>query len=75
MKRFLFLVDGLDTVIYLFNYRIFVQGYFLLRFLASQIGEQQFLAFLRSFVKRYHGHLVLSQVGLRKKNPAFRWVK
>uniref|UniRef100_H3DJQ5 Peptidase M1 membrane alanine aminopeptidase domain-containing protein n=1 Tax=Tetraodon nigroviridis TaxID=99883 RepID=H3DJQ5_TETNG len=39
----------------------YLKGYFLLRFLASQAGEQQFLAFLRSFVKRYHGHLVLSQ--------------
>lgn len=59
MPHFLFLVDGLCTVIV-----FVVQGYFLLTFLASQVGEQQFITFLRIFVKRYHGQLVLSQVGL-----------
>lgn len=42
----------------------FVQGYFLLRFLASQVGEQQFIEFFQLFVKKYHGHLILSQVRL-----------
>lgn len=40
----------------------FVQGYFLLRFLADQVGERQFIRFFRSFVEKYHGQLVLSQV-------------
>ncbi|KAM9392074.1 aminopeptidase O [Pholidichthys leucotaenia] len=39
----------------------YLKGYFLLRFLASQIGEQQFTGFCRRFVKKYHGQLVLSQ--------------
>lgn len=42
----------------------FAQGYFLLRFLASQVGEQQFIDFFRLFVKKYHGQLILSQVRL-----------
>nr|XP_020449400.1 aminopeptidase O isoform X2 [Monopterus albus] len=39
----------------------YLKGYFLLRFLASQVGEQQFIDFFRLFVKRYHGQLILSQ--------------
>lgn len=61
MPRVLFLFDGLCTVLFV------VQGYFLLRFLASQVGEQQFINFLRLFVKKYHGQLILSQVGLQYK--------
>lgn len=41
-----------------------VQGYFLLRFLAEHVGERQFVRFLGAFVKKHHGHLVLSQVSL-----------
>ncbi|XP_076747060.1 aminopeptidase O isoform X3 [Maylandia zebra] len=39
----------------------YLKGYFLLRFLASQVGEQQFIEFFQLFVKKYHGHLILSQ--------------
>uniref|UniRef100_A0A667XG04 Aminopeptidase O (putative) n=1 Tax=Myripristis murdjan TaxID=586833 RepID=A0A667XG04_9TELE len=40
----------------------YLKGYFLLRFLASQVGEQPFIDFFRLFVKKYHGQLILSQV-------------
>ncbi|XP_065806142.1 aminopeptidase O isoform X2 [Labrus bergylta] len=43
----------------------YLKGYFLLRFLASRVGEQQFVDFFRSFVKKYHGQLILSQDFLR----------
>ncbi|KAL7392022.1 hypothetical protein ABVT39_018349 [Epinephelus coioides] len=43
----------------------YLKGYFLLRFLASQVGEQQFINFFRLFVKQYHGQLILSQDFLR----------
>ncbi|XP_055368052.1 aminopeptidase O isoform X2 [Betta splendens] len=43
----------------------YLKGYFLLRFLACQVGEQPFIAFFRLFVKKYHGHLILSQDFLR----------
>uniref|UniRef100_UPI0037E730A6 aminopeptidase O n=1 Tax=Semicossyphus pulcher TaxID=241346 RepID=UPI0037E730A6 len=43
----------------------YLKGYFLLRFLASQVGEQQFINFFRLFVKKYHGQLILSQDFLR----------
>ncbi|XP_054466657.1 aminopeptidase O isoform X2 [Anoplopoma fimbria] len=39
----------------------YLKGYFLLRFLASQVGEKQFTDFFRVFVKKYHGQLILSQ--------------
>ncbi|XP_034398440.1 aminopeptidase O [Cyclopterus lumpus] len=39
----------------------YLKGYFLLRFLASQVGEKQFIDFFRVFVKKYHGQLILSQ--------------
>ncbi|XP_040898891.1 aminopeptidase O isoform X2 [Toxotes jaculatrix] len=43
----------------------YLKGYFLLRFLASQVGVQQFIDFFRLFVKKYHGQLILSQDFLR----------
>ncbi|XP_032370952.1 aminopeptidase O isoform X2 [Etheostoma spectabile] len=43
----------------------YLKGYFLLRFLASQVSEQQFIDFFRLFVKKYHGQLILSQDFLR----------
>ncbi|XP_056134361.1 aminopeptidase O [Lampris incognitus] len=43
----------------------YLKGYFLLRFLASKVGEPQFIAFFRLFVKKYHGQLILSQDFLR----------
>ncbi|XP_078107072.1 aminopeptidase O isoform X2 [Sander vitreus] len=43
----------------------YLKGYCLLRFLASQVGEQQFIDFFRLFVKKYHGQLILSQDFLR----------
>ncbi|XP_041644567.1 aminopeptidase O [Cheilinus undulatus] len=43
----------------------YLKGYFLLRFLASQVGEQQFINFFHLFVKKYHGQLILSQDFLR----------
>ncbi|KAM3868152.1 aminopeptidase O [Diretmus argenteus] len=39
----------------------YLKGYFLLRFLASQVEEQQFIDFFRLFVRKYHGQLILSQ--------------
>ncbi|KAM4746657.1 aminopeptidase O isoform 2-T4 [Anableps anableps] len=39
----------------------YLKGYFLLRFLASEVGDQQLIDFFRLFVKKYHGQLVLSQ--------------
>ncbi|XP_067087072.1 aminopeptidase O [Osmerus mordax] len=39
----------------------YLKGYFLLRFLASHVREQPFLSFLRLFVRKYHGQLILSQ--------------
>ncbi|XP_008282274.1 aminopeptidase O [Stegastes partitus] len=39
----------------------YLKGYFLLRFLASRVGEQQFIDFFRLFVKEYHGQLILSE--------------
>ncbi|XP_028828666.1 aminopeptidase O isoform X2 [Denticeps clupeoides] len=43
----------------------YLKGYFLLKYLSSYVGQEQFLSFLRLFVKRYHGQLVLSQDFLR----------
>ncbi|XP_029473333.1 aminopeptidase O isoform X2 [Rhinatrema bivittatum] len=39
----------------------YLKGYFLLRFLANQIGETSYFAFLRKFVQIFHGQLILSQ--------------
>ncbi|KAM6931154.1 aminopeptidase O isoform 2-T2 [Xenentodon cancila] len=39
----------------------YLKGYFLLRFLANQVGAEQLVDFFRAFVRKYHGHLVLSQ--------------
>ncbi|XP_041854940.1 aminopeptidase O isoform X2 [Melanotaenia boesemani] len=39
----------------------YLKGYFLLKFLASQVGEQPLVDFIRLFVRKYHGKLVLSQ--------------
>ncbi|XP_061585334.1 aminopeptidase O [Cololabis saira] len=39
----------------------YLKGYFLLTFLASQVGAEQLIDFFRVFVRKYHGHLVLSQ--------------
>ncbi|XP_047447587.1 aminopeptidase O isoform X2 [Mugil cephalus] len=39
----------------------YLKGYFLLRFLSSQVGEQQFIDFFRLFVRKHHGRLILSQ--------------
>uniref|UniRef100_A0A8C6V2Q5 Aminopeptidase O (putative) n=1 Tax=Neogobius melanostomus TaxID=47308 RepID=A0A8C6V2Q5_9GOBI len=44
----------------------YLKGYFLLRFLASQVGEQHFLDFFRVFVNKSHGQLILSQVSLHR---------
>uniref|UniRef100_A0A803SNG4 Peptidase M1 leukotriene A4 hydrolase/aminopeptidase C-terminal domain-containing protein n=1 Tax=Anolis carolinensis TaxID=28377 RepID=A0A803SNG4_ANOCA len=40
----------------------YLKGYFLLRFLAGKAGEAEYFAFLRKFVWRFHGQLILSQV-------------
>lgn len=55
---------GIYNMIHVLSLSRFVQGYFLLRFLADQVGERRFIRFFRSFVKKYHGQLVLSQVSL-----------
>ncbi|XP_031440384.1 aminopeptidase O isoform X2 [Clupea harengus] len=48
----------------------YLKGYFLLKFLASFTGHEQFLAFLCLFVRTYHGQLVLSQ-WLSEKSAAW----
>ncbi|XP_041926271.1 aminopeptidase O isoform X1 [Alosa sapidissima] len=53
----------------------YLKGYFLLKFLASFTGHEQFLAFLRLFVSLYHGRLVLSQDFLRMLLDHFPDVK
>uniref|UniRef100_A0A8D0L3R9 Peptidase M1 membrane alanine aminopeptidase domain-containing protein n=1 Tax=Sphenodon punctatus TaxID=8508 RepID=A0A8D0L3R9_SPHPU len=40
----------------------YLKGYFLLRSLASRVCEDTYFAFLRKFVQRFHGELILSQV-------------
>lgn len=40
------------------------QGYFLLKFLADQVGEEKFLHFFKVFVGKFHGQLILSQVSV-----------
>ncbi|XP_036597801.1 aminopeptidase O [Trichosurus vulpecula] len=39
----------------------YLKGYFLLRFLASRLGEETYFSFLRKFVQKFHGKLILSQ--------------
>ncbi|CAL8330999.1 unnamed protein product [Arctogadus glacialis] len=39
----------------------YLKGYFLLTFLASEVGECQLIHFFRQFVMKYHGQLILSQ--------------
>nr|XP_014435393.1 aminopeptidase O isoform X1 [Pelodiscus sinensis]XP_025033633.1 aminopeptidase O isoform X1 [Pelodiscus sinensis]XP_025033634.1 aminopeptidase O isoform X1 [Pelodiscus sinensis]XP_025033635.1 aminopeptidase O isoform X1 [Pelodiscus sinensis] len=39
----------------------YLKGYFLLRFLARRIGDTTYLEFLRKFVQKFHGQLILSQ--------------
>uniref|UniRef100_W5KJ54 Aminopeptidase O (putative) n=1 Tax=Astyanax mexicanus TaxID=7994 RepID=W5KJ54_ASTMX len=40
----------------------YLKGYFFLKFLASKVGEEEFLCFFRVFVRKFHGQLILSQV-------------
>lgn len=47
-----------------FALSLFSQGYFLLKFLADQVGEEKFLHFFKVFVGKFHGQLILSQVSL-----------
>ncbi|XP_032873587.1 aminopeptidase O isoform X3 [Amblyraja radiata] len=39
----------------------YLKGYFLLHYLENQVGQKAFLEFLRLFVERFHGQLILSQ--------------
>ncbi|XP_067269691.1 aminopeptidase O [Pseudorasbora parva] len=39
----------------------YLKGYFLLKFLADQVGEEEFLDFFKVFVGKFHGQLILSQ--------------
>ncbi|XP_069084124.1 aminopeptidase O isoform X3 [Pleurodeles waltl] len=39
----------------------YLKGYFLLRHIASKIGEETYFRVLKKFVRRFHGQLVLSQ--------------
>ncbi|TRY86512.1 hypothetical protein DNTS_010135, partial [Danionella cerebrum] len=39
----------------------YLKGYFLLKFLADQVGEENFLRFIKVFVGKFHGLLILSQ--------------
>ncbi|XP_075067180.1 aminopeptidase O [Mixophyes fleayi] len=39
----------------------YLKGYFLLRFLANTVGQVNYFLFLRRFVNKFHGQLILSQ--------------
>ncbi|XP_058513288.1 aminopeptidase O [Ochotona princeps] len=39
----------------------YLKGYFLLRFLVKRLGDDTYFSFLRKFVYRFHGQLILSQ--------------
>ncbi|XP_007937334.1 aminopeptidase O [Orycteropus afer afer] len=39
----------------------YLKGYFLLRFLAKRFGDENYFSFLRKFVHKFHGQLILSQ--------------
>nr|XP_012603639.1 aminopeptidase O isoform X6 [Microcebus murinus] len=39
----------------------YLKGYFLLRFLATKLGDETYFSFLRKFVHVFHGQLILSQ--------------
>ncbi|XP_012495517.1 PREDICTED: aminopeptidase O [Propithecus coquereli] len=39
----------------------YLKGYFLLRFLATRLGDETYFSFLRKFVHTFHGQLILSQ--------------
>ncbi|KAL8203370.1 UNVERIFIED_CONTAM: hypothetical protein K2H54_050222 [Gekko kuhli] len=39
----------------------YLKGYFLLRSFAGKAGEVAYFAFLRKFVRDFHGQLILSQ--------------
>ncbi|XP_004643852.1 aminopeptidase O [Octodon degus] len=39
----------------------YLKGYFLLRFLARRLGQETYFSFLRKFVHKFHGQLILSQ--------------
>ncbi|XP_021115020.1 aminopeptidase O isoform X3 [Heterocephalus glaber] len=39
----------------------YLKGYFLLRFLARRLGDKTYFSFLRKFVHKFHGQLILSQ--------------
>ncbi|KAG5841268.1 hypothetical protein ANANG_G00197750 [Anguilla anguilla] len=53
----------------------YLKGYFLLKFLASKIGEEEFLRFIRLFVNKCHGQLILSQDFLRMLFETFPHVQ
>ncbi|XP_006898938.1 PREDICTED: aminopeptidase O-like [Elephantulus edwardii] len=39
----------------------YLKGYFLLQFLAKRFGDATYFSFLRKFVQKFHGQLILSQ--------------
>uniref|UniRef100_A0A8C2W9Z5 Peptidase M1 membrane alanine aminopeptidase domain-containing protein n=1 Tax=Chinchilla lanigera TaxID=34839 RepID=A0A8C2W9Z5_CHILA len=39
----------------------YLKGYFLLRFLTKRLGHETYFSFLRKFVHKFHGQLILSQ--------------
>ncbi|MGH0188294.1 UNVERIFIED_CONTAM: hypothetical protein FKN15_028842 [Acipenser sinensis] len=53
----------------------YLKGYFLLRFLASKIGEEPYLKFFRLFVQKTHGQLILSQDFLQMLLEKFPEIK
>ncbi|XP_041089443.1 aminopeptidase O isoform X3 [Polyodon spathula] len=53
----------------------YLKGYFLLRFLASKIGEERYLKFFRLFVQKTHGRLILSQDFLQMLLEKFPEIK
>ena len=51
------------NVILTCNFVCFIlKGYFLLRYLAEQVGFERFGGLLFDYIKRYHGSMVRSQV-------------
>ncbi|XP_075455223.1 aminopeptidase O isoform X2 [Ascaphus truei] len=39
----------------------YLKGYFLLQFLVNKVGQDTYFSFLRKFVNKFHGQLILSQ--------------
>lgn len=54
--------SGMSRGLWIWFVLFLSQGYFLLKFLADEVGEENFLLFFKAFVRKFHGRLILSQV-------------